>query len=280
MPPFNAAELDRLKWRQGSVLGPRLLKLATEMAPPSLQPALAPTDWLVITTHDCDVLNESLEKEPSVELLRTTCLPGKLDTRQGWGRQPRSLQLPLDVDGAPYVLSCRVHDRWTIPRDLLLQEPPARQLAPRPRRLIAEWLAKRYTRPAFPTAFDLRWRQKAPKWAQVLDRHEAVLAGVFLRLNTYSELPPDSSYRIDIIAAVHDHVAARSDWPSTRDGLDKDISLFWSQFSPSIELDGVDPRSTLDVSLYDLTRYLRFDADWISFEHDAETLPPQVDLTA
>ena len=82
-----------------------------------------------------------------------------------------------------------------IPRELLLQEVPQGQLADKERRLIAEWLAKRYIRAAFPTAFDLRWRTKMRPWQRLLRRHSEWLQGVYLRLNTLAELPEGAPYR-------------------------------------------------------------------------------------
>jgi hypothetical protein len=68
-------------------------------------------------------------------------------------------------------------------------------LADKERRLIAEWLAKRYIRAASPTAFDLRWRAKRKDWQQLLKKQSDWLQGVYLRLNTLDELPDGSPYK-------------------------------------------------------------------------------------
>ena len=53
--------IANLGWRQGSILGPKLAKLAREHAP---RTALADrADLLVVSSHDCDIVNFSLAKE-------------------------------------------------------------------------------------------------------------------------------------------------------------------------------------------------------------------------
>ena len=162
--------IANLGWRQGSFLGPKLAKFACEHAPST---ALADrADLFVVSSHDCDLVNFSLEKEPVVEVLGAKRVDaGKIDGQQQSGRNPRTLQFRTDSSTGPSMLSCTVHDRWSIPRGLLLQEPPAGNLPPKMRRLIAEWLAKRYIRAAFPTAFDQRWRARAKAWQTLLKKH-------------------------------------------------------------------------------------------------------------
>jgi hypothetical protein len=153
---FDPEELARRGWRQGAVLDPTLAATAREYAPAGI--AGVDSDWLIVTSHDCDVVARSLEKEPFVELLRAAVLGQATPDKQlGGGRNPRSLQFTVDTETASVVLACRVHERWNIKRELLMDVAPAFFVPDRQRRLIAEWLAKRYIRAAFPTAFDLRW---------------------------------------------------------------------------------------------------------------------------
>ena len=65
---FDLQELAGLGWRQGAILGTRLSRLAWGHAPERVSESA--NDHLVVTSHDCDVLNASIEKEPVVEVLR------------------------------------------------------------------------------------------------------------------------------------------------------------------------------------------------------------------
>ena len=176
-----------------------------------------------MSSHDCDIVSPSLHKEPFVEVLRgRISTAGKLDKQLSGGRNPRILHLGFHAEAADALLVCSVHDRWPIPRELLLGEGPQGQLADKERRLVAEWLAKRYIRAAFPTAFDLRWRTKMKTWQRLLRRYSEWLQGVYLRLNTLAELPEGAPYRCHLILAVPLDKRAGAGWPAHRDRLERE----------------------------------------------------------
>ena len=79
------------------------------------------SDWLIVTSHHCDVACRSLEKEPFIEVLRAVVVEQRAPERlQEGGRNPRALQLMVDTGSATVVLACKVHDRWNMPRELLM----------------------------------------------------------------------------------------------------------------------------------------------------------------
>ena len=222
-------------------------KLACEYAPRTA-PA-ARVDLLVVSSHDCDIVNFSIEKEPVVEVLGATRVDiGKIDAQQQSGRNPRTLQILIDSSTGPSVLSCAAHNRWAIPRGLLLQEPPAGDLPPKERRLIAEWLAKRYIRAAFPTAFDLRWRAKSRAWQTLLKKHSEWIQGVYLRLTRLDELLDGTPYRCHIMLAVPHQKRGQSGWAEKRLELKQEVEAFWNQFKPAIACDGVEPLGTDEIA--------------------------------
>ena len=147
------------------------------------------------------------------------------------------------------------------------------------RRLVAQWLAKRYIRAAFPTAFDLRWRAKLKDWQKLLQWNSEWLQGVYLRLDTLAELPERTPYRCHILLAVPAAKRERPGWPAKLHELQLEVQAFWDQFGPGIECIGVDPQGTDEITLADIERYQRFDSDWVSFEDDTSTTPEMVDMT-
>ena len=276
---FDSEEIAKRGWRQGAILGDSLAKLAAEHAPQTVD--VDGADWLVLTSHDCDIVNVSIAKEPVVEVLRMRAnAAGKVDRRQSWGRNPRALQLELEAREAPIVLSCGVHDRWTIPRTLLMRETPAQCLPDKERRLVAEWLAKRYIRAAFPTAFDLRWRSRQNAWQRLLRKHSEWMQGVYLRLSTLDELPADAPYKCDLILAVPLLKRSAADWASKRAEIEEEVGAFWNQFETGIECVGVEILGTDEITLADIEPYQRFDADWVSFEDETSTTPPILDMVS
>lgn len=277
---FDAGAIEKHGWRQGAVLGPVLLRAARDRAPSGL--TIADDNWLIVTSHDCDVVNDRLEKEPSVEVLRGEAVRSKApDKQQVWGRNPRVLQLEVeDGSGASVVLSVKVHERWTLPREVLSTEPPARFLGDKERRLLAEWLAKRYIRAAFPTAFDGRWRAKLRDWTSLLEKHSRWVQGVYLRLSTLSELDDHTSYKVHLIVASPAVAKKEPGWAAKRDELDREVETFWKQFTPGIECAGVEVLGTDELTLAEIELYQRFDADWVSFADDSPATPAVADMSA
>ncbi len=274
---FDSEQITKQGWRQGAILGDRLAKLAAEYA--SRTADVDRADWLVLTSHDCDIVNVSIAKEPVVEVL---CMrvagAGKLDRKQSWGRNPRTLQLEVEAREAPVVLTCVVHERWTIPRDLLMREAPAQFLPDKERRLVAEWLAKRYIRAAFPTAFDLRWRSKQKDWQKLLRKHSEWMQGVYLRLSTLDELPANAPYQCHLILAIPSVKRGTADWTSRRTEIEEEVQAFWDQFEPGIGCAGVEVLGADEITLADIEPYQRFDADWVSFEDETSTTSPILDM--
>ena len=276
---FDSEAVARLAWRQGSILRPKLAQHAHRYAPKRV--AMNDEDRLIVTSHDCDVVSPSLDKEPVVEILRGQIATAtKVDTQLSGGRNPRMLHLAFEAGATGAVLVCSAHDRWPIPRDLLQREVPHGQLADKDRRLVAEWLAKRYIRAAFPTAFDRRWRAKTKTWKRLLRRYSEWLQGVYLRLNTLSELPEDAPYRCHLILAVPLDKRTGDGWPVQRDNLEREVQGFWDQFKPGIERTGVEPLGTDEITLADIEPYQRFDSDWVSFDDDTSTTPMTVDMAS
>ncbi len=65
---FDAGAVAELGWKQGAILGQRLAKQARKHVSATL--ARSDRCCLVATSHDCDILNTAIEKEPVVEVLR------------------------------------------------------------------------------------------------------------------------------------------------------------------------------------------------------------------
>jgi len=276
---FDASAIERHGWRQGAVLGANLAAEARKLAPSRI--AFTDSDWLIVTSHDCDVVNGRLEKEPIVEVLRAAVVQQKRpDKQQVWGRNPREMQLAADDGvGGQVVLSVKVHERWSMPRELLASEAPHRILDDKPRRLIAEWLAKRYIRAAFPTAFDARWRTKMKEWTGLLEAQSQWVQGIYLRLSTPAELGDDKPYKVHLIVAVpaastKDPAWAKKEKPE----LESLVETFWKQFEPGIECVGVEVIATNALTLADIEKYQRFDADWVSFEALVLATPHVADM--
>lgn len=152
MGDFDAKVILKNGWGQGSVFGKEL----REKYCPGW-------DMVVVISHDCDVAHHKLEGEPKVEVICGRRIKS-LEKMKTQGRHPRELH--LETLGAEFSLS--IHDRDFLHREILMDDCPAGQLESKERRILTEWLAKRYIRSAFPNNFDRRWRNERKKWEKLM----------------------------------------------------------------------------------------------------------------
>jgi hypothetical protein len=273
-----ATAITRLGWRQGSVLGQLLASEAIRLKPDRVR--VDESDWLIVTSHDCDIANSSLEKEPLVEVLRASVSRSSPDGSFQCGRNPRNLHLLWETGEDRSCLRCNIHERWAIPRELLAGEAPRPGLIGRPLRIVVEWLAKRYLRPAFPTEFDRRWKAKVREWEALLKRNSEWIQGIYLRLSTLDELVGDQPYRCQLIVSVPAGMRKGRRWAVEKDRLETAVMDFWRQFEPGVLCDGAEVLGTDEVTLADIEPYQRFDADWVSFADDSPSTPAVVDMSS
>ena len=277
--PFDSGRIVALGWRQGAVLGETLSLRAAEYAPAAAPKC--PSDSLIVTSHDCDITNPSLDKEPVVEILRGREAATTETTRVLiGGRNPRQLEFDAVADDRSLTICCAVHERWFVPRELLLREEPAWFVPDKQRRLIAEWLAKRYIRSAFPAAFDLRWRAKQRDWLKILRQNSKWIQAVYLRLSTLDELPRERAYRVYLLLAVPRTIEDGPAWRDTKERLAESIELFWTDAHPMIEFEEVDVLGVDEITLADIEFFQRFDADWVSFADETPGTNVASDLSS
>ena len=279
-PSFNAAEIVKHGWRQGSILVGDIATRASSLAPD--RTSVDDSCWLVVVSHDCDIASPNASNEPVVEVL--CARPKRVDQLNGQfvaTRNPRRIEFEVTDNGKPVFLAASVHERWHVPRGLLCEGPPSlrRTLAKGERRVLAEWLAKRYIRAAFPDEFDRRWRgeksKNLKKWTKLLKKHNKWIQGVYLKLSTTEEIGVASKpYRCDLIVAIPEQMKEEEKWPEVRSRIEDDVHDFWSGFEPGIVCDAVHVLGTDEVTLAEMELYQRFDSDWLSYLDDEAPITP------
>ena len=165
MPPVSGSvrALRESGWRQGRFARHcdhrTLLDGSADRVPVSV-----PTPFrLVMVTQDCDLVREP-DIEPWVELILCREV-AKVEPLYLNGRNPRLLHLqPIcSQEPAPW-LEISIHDRFRIAKEKLtgLSADETVRLEADAVRLLSRWIAKRYTRPAFPDAFNRRLATGGP----------------------------------------------------------------------------------------------------------------------
>jgi hypothetical protein len=162
---------------------------------------------VMVISHDCDLANDDLEVEPSVEVMVGRRVP---EANQSLTRtkSPRILHLEMTCDGVAACVELTATAKRLIPKSRLAAwRPDSRyRLNPTGLEILRHWLAVRYKRAAFPDEFDRRMR-KVTKLAQSLDKIvkdvDLIVSAVYFRLDTFEERAPEdpTPYELTVVLA-------------------------------------------------------------------------------
>ncbi len=187
----NENQIRRNGWRQGSVVASELAEtIAAETSSPD-------GAVFIVASQDCDVVHGSLDAEPKVEVIAALKSPdAEPDPQLAHGKNPRRLHLRF---GEGDRLEFAIKDRYFVDRALLVDHQPAERLDETDTRLIANWIAKRYVRSAFPDAFNDRITGAARKIDKALKAHGEGASGIFLILDHWDEVDDAVPYNVVIV---------------------------------------------------------------------------------
>jgi hypothetical protein len=166
-------------------------------------------------------------------------------------------------------LSFSVHDRLRVGREVLLLAPPCatRRIDGEEVDLIADWVAKRYTRAAFPDAFNDRLVPAAKKIERVLKRRGEFLCGIYLTLSSWGELPDGEPYEVILRATMlKSDMASRKSEQQSAEAVDELAAVMSS--CDGIDVIDASLVSESEFSLDDLRNSARWDFDHRSLSGD------------
>jgi len=187
-------------WRQGSIFPKEAHEAISRVRG---TPAGEGTCYIVLS-QSCDVVHGDLKAEPTVEVLAARRLAGsKKDGNYTFGKNARCLH--FDVDEATVGIAHEVlaRERFHVPRSLLSEFAPDgnRALSPESVSLLVRWVVARFSRTAFPDAFNDRLSAHEKKLKKALASLDEV-ESLYLALDTWDELPPDQPYRIALVGVL------------------------------------------------------------------------------
>ena len=187
-------------WRQGALV--RVEDHRT--LPQSIRDEMTARARVLVVSQDCDLVHESYESEPKIEVILATAIERKQDGNLTHGKNPRQLQVPFDDNNAEVWFQCNAADRYFIKRDLLETITPADELSLTKRGgdVLVRWLVNRYQRAAFPDEFNRRLAPIQKRCERQLRKLGGDLIGICLRLNTQHELPDSRTYQIILFGVM------------------------------------------------------------------------------
>ena len=193
---LDRARLIQEGWDQGAILVADALSCA-RYAPPSEGRAPSPWAGAVIITHSCDVVNESYEDEPVVEVIPFEQLNRAARRELTAAQHPRELEIPDDVDGTTSI-RLAIRDRVELDRARLLAagHAPYARLGHSAVRVLIEWVRRRYDRPALPEAFARRVKHTKIRDA-LLERREH-FGRLYIALDPWTEVGDDEPYEVGL----------------------------------------------------------------------------------
>lgn len=299
-------------WRQGSVLPPSLVTALIEdhQIPATIVPRaeskkgwlgrlvtalkqaktrshnaalLEPTsDWWMVISQDCDLVQTDWVKEPYVELIRIR--HAKDDEHPPkWLTSPRDLQFSDPPDEKTHRFACSIHDRVQIDRKYLSDfRPDANRAIDRENvRRICLWVARRYVRAAFPDAFNERVESAVDsltKKSSELYKQSDLLSGIYL-LVTEAELGPDEDYKVVVWGTMR---VQDFEKPDRREVAQRILDLLESSLGScdGIEIDECELVSEQDLTIDHLRLWKRWDFDVLSLrpKRKNDPLPSVEDL--
>lgn len=276
----DVLRLEGLK--QGCLIPPNSAEQITEASIDFYNKYPSSDTWLVVLTQDCDLVRK-IEVEPYVEILAMQKLPNKPSDQIMRGQSARKLHLTLVIDNQIHWFECCIHDRFRIKKDSLCGLGCDTKLFFKENelRLLRQWLARRYTRAAFPDNFEKYLASTKDPVKKLFKSQQAKLIGTVYIAIDNEDAASNEDYFIHVILTA---LAEDFEDAEKRDSIDDFEQRFIEVFSnrPHIRFalknpddsESVDVRvlPEEDVTLSILRKYKRFDADYRSVDDD--TVPP------
>jgi hypothetical protein len=220
----------------------------------------------VVITHDCDLLSDN---ELYVEIILSNVVP-ESNISYTHARHPRILYLEfIGAEGELICLSLEHVNRKSINKNefgKVAEVDPDLSLPTVEKRFLKQWLAARYGRPAFPTSFENRLRDKSgdksvQRQLQKVLRQSANDLLFFFDLgeNRSIELPEGTEYPLSI-SVVYDAEEGGKDARDLAETAASEIKQIFqgaygdSETSEVVSLETCEAVSNTEMTLADTRR--------------------------
>lgn len=258
---IDLSQIAENGWRQGCCLSISENNHLSDKNGAALKEGL----YLLIS-QNCDIVNA--DKEPYVELLFIKLKNVEHDLTHG--KNPRKLHVKITQDSDKYV-ECLPYDRIFFCKENLAHISPhdSFQLQGDDLKILINWLVKRYSRPAFPDAFNQRIRNVKKKIRDIMKSYAMNARGLYLRLNTENELSEKEAYKLTITMLVDPEYSEGKSSDQIKKGLEEIVACFETIEGIKITSYTDKPAyallSTKEICLHDFEELQPIDFDHLSF---------------
>jgi hypothetical protein len=233
--------------RQGDLLNTDTVNLLCSVAvqKPFRQPAA--DSLCIVLTQDCDIVHNNVAEEPFIECILCHSIR-TVDGNKLNGKNPRVLHIHNDTQN----FEIYIHDRFLIEKEKLAEQKLVKctaALSADTVKILKKWIARRYTRSAFPDAFNNRLKQ-SKKFQKIAAKEISEhVSHVFFEVED-RELPGTENYRLNVIIVVD------AEENTNRTTIE-------AAYDEALNVEGIDTNIFIhteeEVTLADLRTYKRWD---------------------
>jgi hypothetical protein len=275
----HRSKLIELGWQQGILFAPNTDERLTKSAHYSI-PAEA---LLLVVSQTCDLVQGDMEREPFFEVLCLYPLDRELRGDCADGKNSRELEFTCQLQGhaAQHWLAYPFKRHLVDRRMLLDHEPQSFLENTHTLTMILNWLARRYTRTAFPEDFVEQINQ--PKRRKAISKKFSQLnpyiSNVYIRLDPFQEISGDEVYEVELILLMD---AEKFNNPTLFDNCTviKNQLEYQLNQCEKIEVTDINIESTSGITFDDLKGFRDWDYSYLSFrDPDKSEMPQENSLT-
>jgi len=254
-------------WRQGVILDPGSLHQAGV--------AGEVVGYLVLT-QTCDCINPDFVKEPHLELLplrlRKT-KKGNPDPAYENGKNPREIHFWIEFKGESKCAVAKIKEIHLIDRERIEDFHFSREISISREAIddIIEWRAARYSRTAFPEAFEAAFRPISESFGEIMIRHESDVDSLLIRITPFEEIAQGDCYEIQLYLMVVPSVIGQ---PETIQALCKSAKEIENLFGMCAAIGSMkcSVANLDDMTLWKARRLLDFSRyDYLSFGKEGDS---------
>lgn len=247
-------------WRQGVIVPASSILECLPDGSPAKE-----SDHAVIVTQSCDLLHHDLRNEPSAVLQLVKRIdegnPGFLH-----GKNPRRLHVQA-ADGT--WLEAWAWNQVVVSRNHLADKEAqaSLELSPRTLRNVLDWLAKRFTRIAFPDDFNEQLKPKSNTIGKLLKKNQALFSEALLHLAPFEDLKEDQNYELACYLLMEADVYDDPEQlKKARDVATKLEKLFADS---GLEVAECSPASEAELTVAELNQLIHWDFDYLTHRNEA-----------
>lgn len=200
-------------WRQGVILEPSSLQQAGVAV---MDDAIG----FLVLTQTCDCINPDFAKEPYLELLplvpRKT-KRGKPDPDFENGINPREIHFWITLKGERKCVVSRIKDIQLIKRNGIEGFRFSDEIGISREEIddIIEWRAARYSRTAFPEAFERAFHAIKEGFNEIIVTNESAIASLLIQISPFEEIQEADCYEIQLHLTVTPSVMGKPEMIET-----------------------------------------------------------------